>query len=143
MWRNYKALNQFGIIGAHAPYIRNMKAGNPLNGWAMNGGRVSETTSPLITHNTLIFLRCSYVGSNGSCPLACCRYDFTKIVSIRLFLISKSFIQSKTQIKLCKVPCSVLAATLYCYEIILLYLHFTYILIPFGFINHKAPDELL
>lgn len=35
---------------------------------------VSETRLPLITHNTLIFLLCSYVGSNGSCLLADCGY---------------------------------------------------------------------
>lgn len=35
---------------------------------------VSETRLPLITHNTLIFLLCSYVGSNGSCMLADCGY---------------------------------------------------------------------
>lgn len=50
-------------------YIRNMNVSNPLSrvgGRAGGGSGVSETR-PLITHNTLIFLRCSYVGSNGSC----------------------------------------------------------------------------
>lgn len=47
------------------------ESGQSIKPRAMNGGsRVAETTSPLITHNTLIFLRCSYVGSNGSYTLA-------------------------------------------------------------------------
>lgn len=57
-------------------YIQNMNVSNPLSrvgGGAGGGSGVSETR-PLITHNTLIFLRCSYVGSNGSCSLDLCGY---------------------------------------------------------------------
>ena len=53
---------------------------------------VSETRLPLITHNTLIFLLCSYVGSNGSCLLADCGYA-TQLPTFLLSLFNDIFLK--------------------------------------------------